>query len=162
VRPVNDEIALFNDAMALLRAHAVLLESVARVVESTDPWPTDLELWIRSQATTKDNARLAIAFRDAGSTAEKEARFIASSLSERRLDYAILGISTAASSVDSLLYHRIGLNGNGCATLPSAHVVLADVQTRFYELFPQDGVELYTPQFNAFQQWLNTHPNPWG
>jgi hypothetical protein len=158
---MNDEIALFNDAIAVMRAHAVLLASVSCVIAGPDPWPEDLKLWISSEATTTDNSTLAEAFRDAGSTAEKKANFIAASLRENRLDYAILGISTAASSVDSLLYHRIGHDGNGCATLSSAHALLADVQTRFYQLFPQDGVELYTPQFNAFQQWLNTHPNPW-
>jgi hypothetical protein len=161
MRPMNEQIALFNDAIAILRAHAVLLESVARVVEGPDPWPADLEHWIGSHAITQDTALLAEAFRDAARSAEKKAGFIFAFLRDGNASGAILGVSTAGSSIGLLLEHRAGLGGEGCQTLPSASSVLADVEARLDQLFPPDETEFYTPQVKAFQQWLNTYANLW-
>jgi hypothetical protein len=68
---------------------------------------------------------------------------------------------TAASSIDMSLENRVRLGGEGCATLPSAKEVMAEVNARYYKLFAVDETEFYTLQVNAFIQWLATHPNPW-
>jgi hypothetical protein len=158
---VNDEIAMFNDAVATLRAHAVLLESVARVVEGPDPWPVDLVQWIAAESTTTNPVQLGGAFRDAAREAEKSAGYIVGLLRDRNAEDAMITLITAASSIDMLLEHRVHLGGKGCATLPSATEVMAVVKARYYKLFPVDETEFYTPQVNAFIQWLATHPNPW-
>jgi hypothetical protein len=59
---MKEEIALFNDAMAHLTSHAVLVETVARIIKGTDPLPAEVDVWISSKGTTKDSARLAMAF----------------------------------------------------------------------------------------------------